>query len=142
FPADSHRKFSKTRCARLPPRQQPADLLRAPAIILVAARTGAPRPNASSNRSARAIIGRMRQWQTRSPLEKTSASRRPFALQDESAYCTLIVPCISAEWPGKLQKNTYGPPFLILLIGKLTDAVSPPPINLVCAMIRESSAFT
>src|SRR5690348_17959425 len=56
-------------------------------------------------------------------------------------HSTLIDPCIMAAWPGKLQKNTYGPPLLILLTGKLTDAVSPPPISLVCAMMRGSAAL-
>ena len=57
-------------------------------------------------------------------------------------YCTLMDPFISAECPGKLQKNSYGPLPWILLTGKLTEVVSPPPITVVWAITRASSALT
>src|SRR5690606_344129 len=43
------------------------------------------------------------------------------------AYPTLIGPRITAQWPGKLQKNSYGPAPWILLTAKVTDVVCPPP---------------
>ena len=58
------------------------------------------------------------------------------------AYLTLMEPCMRAECPGKLQKNANGPLPWILLAGKLTDVVSPPPITLVCAITRGSAALT
>ena len=57
-------------------------------------------------------------------------------------HCTLIVPLINAACPGKLQKNSYGPPSLILLTAKLTDVVWPPPIKSVFATTRASPALT
>ena len=32
---------------------------------------------------------------------------------------------MSAAWPGKLQKNMYGPPSLSLATGKVTDVLWP-----------------
>src|SRR5688500_6315230 len=57
------------------------------------------------------------------------------------AYCTLMVPRINAACPGKLQKNVYGPPSLILLTAKITEVVLPPPISSVFATTRASSAL-
>lgn len=58
------------------------------------------------------------------------------------AYWTRIEPCIAAQWPGKLQKNTYGPSPWMALTGKLTDVDPPPPISSVWAMTRSSPFFT
>ena len=63
--------------------------------------------------------------------------RHPLARQP-----TLIVPRITDQWPGKLQKNSYGPSPLIALAGKVTEVVPPPPTSSVWAITRGSSAGT
>src|SRR5690606_35763629 len=57
-------------------------------------------------------------------------------------HCTWMLPFISARWPGKLQKNTYGPPSRIFATSKLTEADSPPPSIFVCAITRVSPSLT
>src|SRR5690606_28172923 len=47
---------------------------------------------------------------------------------------------ITDQWPGKLQKNSYGPSPLIALAGKVTEVVPPPPTRSVWAITRGSSA--
>lgn len=49
----------------------------------------------------------------------------------------VIVPFIRAEWPGKLQKNEYGPA-PSFATGTLTDVLSPPPTTLLWAITRAS----
>ena len=50
-----------------------------------------------------------------------------------------MVPFISEEWPGKLQKNEYGPA-PSLETGIFTEVDSPPPTTLECEMTRLSPA--
>lgn len=78
-------------------------------------------------------------------LTRVNNTRKAFRCgqcQRAVAYSTAMLPFMIIEWPGKLQKNWYGPPSAILLTGKLTEVVSPPPIIAECAMTRASSAFT
>src|SRR5690606_34717527 len=57
------------------------------------------------------------------------------------AYLTVMVPFMSAEWPGKLQKNEFGPA-PSLATGKVTEVLSPPPTSFECAMTRLSPTLT
>ena len=53
-----------------------------------------------------------------------------------------MVPFISAEWPGKLQKNDSGAPVAdSLATGITTEVDSPPPTTLLWAMTRASAAL-
>ena len=51
------------------------------------------------------------------------------------------MPFISAEWPGKVQKNMYCSPYFSLETSKVTESFSPEPISLVWEMTRLSSGF-
>ncbi len=71
-----------------------------------------------------------------------AASARGRPGRARRTYLTVSVPFIRVEWPGKLQKNEYGPPLAILATGKLTEVLSPPPISLLWATTRASPALT
>ena len=53
-------------------------------------------------------------------------------------YPTAMLPFMAVEWPGKLQKNSYGPSPWMLATGKVTVVDWPPPISSVWAMTRVS----
>ena len=65
-----------------------------------------------------------------------TACPRPLSGQGTS----VIVPFISAEWPGKLQKNEYPSPSLAT--GTVNEVLSPPPTTLLWATTRASPALT
>lgn len=104
--------------------------------------TGVPAPVTRVRALAPAVSGACRVPMAATPdapradaagrIETVGVARQP----------TLIVPRITDQWPGKLQKNSYGPSPLIALAGKVTEVVPPPPTSSVWAITRGSSAGT
>lgn len=73
---------------------------------------------------------------------KKPGSGRAFSCSGSLAHHFRVrVPFISAEWPGKVQKNMYYSPSFSLETSKVTESFSPEPISLVWAMTRLSSGF-
>lgn len=105
----------------------------------VSAAQEAPRPNryffrvgAPGQAFAReTVTGRTSMRALRRPIGPGSAPLRHQGF-------SVIVPFISAECPGKLQKKENGPSPASLATGIFTDVASPPPMTLLAAITRAS----